>query len=234
MFDWLVETFNTYPYLGVGVVFLICGLGLPLPEEIVLVAAGYACFKGSAHLETMMAACAVSILIGDLVPFALGRWLGLPLLRLRPMRLIITPQRLARFNRWFRRRGNLVIFFSRFVAGIRVVAYFTAGTVKMKWWRFIAIDICGIALIVPVFVYVGYRFGGAIDDVIARVQTLERGILYTAIGVGVVVGVWYWIRWRSRQRLLIGTSTETYVEPSEPVRRPPDDSESDEASDSGQ
>ena len=216
-FDQLVEMFNTYPYLSVGLVFLLCGLGLPLPEEIVLIAAGYVCFNGVAEIGPMMAASAVAIMVGDIIPFALGRWLGLPLLRVRPMKLIITPQRLARFNRWFRRRGNLVIFFSRFVAGIRVVAYFTAGTVKMPWWRFIILDLCGIALIVPPLVYVGYRFGGTIQDAISQVQELERGILYTVLGAGALVGSWFWLRWHRRQRLLVGTQKESYVEPSKPV-----------------
>ena len=36
MFDWLVETFTAHPYLAAAVVFLICGMGFPLPEELVL------------------------------------------------------------------------------------------------------------------------------------------------------------------------------------------------------
>lgn len=223
MFDWLVETFSAYPYVGVGVVFFFCGLGLPLPEEIVLVAAGYVVFKDLASLDWMMVACTCAILLGDLLPFALGRVFGLPLLRLRPMRMIITTQRLARFNRWFRRRGHLVIFFARFVAGIRVVAYFTAGTLKTSWLKFILIDLLGIVLIVPLLVFVGYRFGQHIDDAIAKVQQLERGMLITGLVAAVVIGGWYYLRWRRRQRALVGASTETFVEPSQPVRKPSDE-----------
>ena len=224
-----------HPYLGVAIVFFACGLGLPLPEELVLVTAGYVCFRGHADLEAMTAACAAAILLGDIVPFALGRWLGLPLLRLKPVRLIITPRRLARFNRWFRRRGILVIFISRFVAGIRVVAFFTAGTLKMSWTKFLLIDLLGIALIVPLLVFAGYHFGGTIDQIIVEVQALERGILYTALGAATLIGIWYWLRWRRRQRLLIGTQTETYVEPSQPVSTvvdsAPDSSDTDPVND---
>ena len=55
MFDWLVETFSAYPYAGVALVFLACGLGLPMPEEIVLLFAGYLCYQGLADTSTMMA-----------------------------------------------------------------------------------------------------------------------------------------------------------------------------------
>ncbi|MBL8756675.1 MAG: DedA family protein, partial [Planctomycetes bacterium] len=84
MFDQLVAIIQAYPYLSVGVVFLLCGLGLPLPEEIVLLAAGYVCSKSAAtaNLPTMMAACGGAILLGDLVPAVLGRVFGVRLLRL--------------------------------------------------------------------------------------------------------------------------------------------------------
>lgn len=219
MFDSLVDLFSAYPYLGVTLMFLICGCGLPLPEEIVLVAAGYTCFKGLADVKTMMLVCVGAILLGDVIPFALGRWLGLPLLRLKPVRMIITTERLARFHRWFRRRGTLVIFISRFIAGIRVVAYFTAGTMKTSWSRFILIDLCGIMLLVPPLVFVGYRFGGTIDDAIAAVKTAERGILWSAAVGAVGLGLWYWLRRRRRRKALVGTLKETFVEPRSPVRK---------------
>ncbi len=40
MFDQIVEIIKQYPYVGVAAVFLLCGLGLPLPEEFVLLAGG--------------------------------------------------------------------------------------------------------------------------------------------------------------------------------------------------
>ncbi len=211
MFDWLVETFTAYPYLGVAAVFFIVGIGAPLPEEIVLIAAGYVCFKNWAQLPPMMLTSAATILAGDLLPFFLGRTFGSRLLRLRPMRVLINRRRLARFDQWFRRRGDLVIFFSRFVTGLRVVAYFTAGTMRMTYRRFITLDLLGIAVVVPVFVWVGYHFGAYIDDAIVRVQRVERGIvLGTLAGIAVVI-LLYWLRRRRRAAPLAGPQ-ETFVE----------------------
>jgi membrane protein DedA with SNARE-associated domain len=224
MFDWLIETFSAYPYLGVGLVFLLCSIGLPLPEEVVLVAAGYVCFKGLANRYWMMAACGAAILAGDLIPYSLGRLFGSRIVRVRPMRFLVTPQRLARFNRWFRRWGNLVIFFARFAAGVRVVAYFTAGTLKTPLLRFVLLDSLGILIVVPPMVFLGHHFGGAIDDGVRRVQAFERGALIGLGACALVVGGWWWLRERRRQRLLVGQTVETYVEPSAPVlQEPPPD-----------
>ncbi len=226
MFDWLVETFTLYPYWGVAIVFVLCGLGLPLPEEIVLVSAGYVCFKGFAHPGWMIGACSASILVGDAVPFLLGRVFGPRLLRLRPLRVIVNRRRLAKLDLWFRRRGDLAVFFARFVPGLRVVAYFTAGTLRMRVARFLVLDIAGIALVCPPLVWVGYHFGSVIDDAIVQVQRVERGILWTVIAGIVVVVVTYSLRQRKKQRELTRTPAETYVEPTVPPPvLPPDGGE---------
>ncbi|MDP6928073.1 MAG: VTT domain-containing protein [Planctomycetota bacterium] len=215
MFDWLVEIFTNYPYMGVAAIYLLAGLGFPLPEELVAISAGYICFKDLADPLPMMATCAASILAGDVIPFTLGRIFGSRLLRLRPFRLLITHQRLATFDTWFRRRGDLVIFFARFFPGLRIVAYFTAGTMKMRWRRFLTLDLLGILLVVPLFVWVGMEFGSIIDEVVEQMQKLERGLLITLIAAGIIVITTYWLRRRRRRKALLAEGpSETYVEPS--------------------
>ncbi len=213
MFDWLVDAFTAYPYLGVAVAFFFCSIGLPLPEELVLIAAGYVCFRGWAEWPWMMSASAGAILLGDLLPFFLGKTFGTRLLRLRPLRLLVNKRRLSRFDRWFRRRGDLVIFFARFIAGLRVVAYFTAGTMRMSYRRFLTLDLLGIALVVPTFIWIGYRFGHIIDDAIERVTQVERGI-QIAVVVSIALAVLlYWVRSHRRNAQIAGRRSETYVEP---------------------
>ena len=214
----LVALFAAHPYLGVALVFVLCGLGLPLPEEIVLVVAGYLCYRFPERTEVprMMAACASGILVGDVLPFLLGRVFGPRLLRLRLVRLVISRQRLFIFDRWFRRRGDLVIFFARFVPGLRVVAFFTAATMRMRLRRFLLLDLLGIGLFVPALVWVGWHFGPIIHDAIEWVRRVERGIFVTAVVAVAVVGVWYWLRRRRKRRALVDGPAETFVGPSQP------------------
>jgi membrane protein DedA with SNARE-associated domain len=219
MFDQIVNAITEYPYYGVALVFLLCGIGLPLPEEIGLLAAGYVCAKFPEHasLHWMMLWCAGSILAGDLIPFVLGRVFGVRLLRVRWLRYFVTKQRLAMFDRWFRRRGDLVIVIARFIAGLRVVAFFTAGTMKMPWRRFLLLDGLGIAVLVPLLTWIGFHSAGFIERAISTVQKVERGMLWGSIGGGVVVGLWLWLWQRRRQRRLHRRPAETFVEPQRPV-----------------
>lgn len=224
MFEGLLAEFESHPYLGTAIVFVLCGLGLPLPEEIVLLAAGFLCAQkpDEISLPLMMTSCATAILVGDLLPFLGGRVFGVRLLRLRWMRYFITRQRLASFDRWFRRRGDMVIIIARFLAGLRVVAFFTAGTMKMPWRRFLFLDGLGIVLLVPVLVWLGFHGAPFIKTMIQTVQQVERGILWTAAGVAVLGSLWWWLR-RRRQGLLAQANrpTESFVQPKVPVQEPP-------------
>lgn len=221
MFEDLVAAVQDYPYPGLAVVFLLCGIGLPLPEEIVLLAAGYICYTWPDHaqLPLMMAWCAGAILAGDLLPFVLGRVFGVRLLRLRWLRLVINKQRLASFDRWFRRRGDLVIVITRFIPGLRVVAFFVAGTMKMHWGRFLLLDGIGILMIVPLLTWIGFHSASFIEGVIATVQRVERGILWGVLAGGVVLGTWFWL-WRRKHRRRPTRPAEAFVQPQRPVLLP--------------
>jgi membrane protein DedA with SNARE-associated domain len=232
--EWLTEWFAadpSYSYVSVAVLFVLCGVGLPLPEEIILVSAGYLCYQGHADYWVMTLVCAGAILVGDVIPFLLGNLFGPRLLRLRWLRFVINRQRLATFDRWFRRRGDMVILIARFIPGLRVVAFFTGGTMRMKWRRFLLLDTCGIALTAPTFVFVGWHFGDKIHEAFRWVQQIEGALLYGALTAAGIVVLWYWLRQRARRKMTSGPR-ETIVKPSrtattEPAEttetdRPPD------------
>ncbi len=220
MFEQIVQHISEYPYIGVALAFVLCGLGLPLPEEIGLLAVGYLCakFPDRAQLPLMMAWSGGAILAGDLLPYVGGRWFGVRLLRWRWLRFYVNKQRLARLDLWFRRRGDMVILIARFVAGLRVVAFFFAGSMRMSWQRFLFLDGLGIALIVPVFTWLGYRGHPYIEDVIAQVQRVERGLLWALVSLLAVGLAWYWL-WSRRRRLQQEQRpTEAFVQPQRPVQ----------------
>jgi len=216
----LIQTITDYPYIGAAALFLLCGLGLPLPEELVLLAAGFVCakFPDKAQLLPMMGWCAGAIVVGDMIPFALGKVFGVRLLKLRWVRFLITKQRLAVFDHWFRRRGDLVIVISRFMPGLRVVAFFTAGAMKMRSTRFLMLDGLGVALIVPLLTWLGFRSAGFIEEAFATVQQVERGLLWAVVGLALALAAWLWIWKRRRSSRQQQALQEAFVQPKTPVQ----------------
>lgn len=197
---------------------LLCGIGLPLPEELILVAAGYVAYRGELagdghHPAGLALTASVAILVGDSIPYVLGRKFGPKLLRLRLVRTWITQEGLARFDRWFQRHGRLTIFVARFLPGIRVPAFFTAGSMNTSVARFLMMDGLGVLISAPLFVWLGYYFGEDITTLVEWVRRAEHTVLW-AIGIGVVLAVaiyFFWYRRRRTQRLLGAPVTEATV-----------------------
>lgn len=182
---------NTSGPVAYAVVFgilLACGLGVPLPEDVSLILGGYLVHKDRADLLLMMATGFLGILVGDSLIFFAGRRLGTKV-GAKPggfFGRIVTPEKRAKVEGLFVRNGEKIVMAARFMPGVRAVTYFTAGSAHMSYLRFILFD--GLAALVsaPVFIYLGFRFGGQLDTLIDNVrkgQTRVLVVLLAAIGV---------------------------------------------------
>jgi len=199
-------------HFGYGIVFLIlllCGFGLPMPEDIVLVTGGvlawlasdlpHATLRGMLRDDGLLAMIAIGlggILAGDSVIFLAGRRYGARVADFRPLRRIITPEKLQLVERKIRTRGNVVVLFARFLPGLRAPTFFTVGHARMPYWEFLLFD--GVAALVsaPLWVCVGFWFG---SDLQAAATVAGRFSNYILLGVGVVL-VAFLVRWAQGRR----------------------------------
>ena len=216
--DSLLHFLEQYPYPGLILFMILCGLGLPVPEEITLAFAGYISYAGKADVWWAAVACGIGILAGDLLPFTLGRLFGPRILRIRAVRAFVTRRRLSSFDKWFQRQGYKALIAARFLPGMRTAAFFTAGALKLSLFRFMLIDGLGILVVTPTFVFLGYHFGSEIDQLIKFIGRAERAVLWTGVAAVALLFVLWQVR--ARRRGLAQKQkepTETYVEPSIPA-----------------
>ena len=74
--EFLMGLDGVTPYLIVFTILLACGLGLPIPEDITLFAAGLAAYYGNANHHVMVAVSFIGVMIGDSFVFFLGSRFG--------------------------------------------------------------------------------------------------------------------------------------------------------------
>jgi membrane protein DedA with SNARE-associated domain len=111
---------------------------------------------------------------------------------------IVTPEKRRRVEELFGRHGEKIVMIARFLPGVRAVTYFTAGSARMKYRRFIFFDGMAALVSAPVFVYLGYHFG---DELEALVRAVRRGESAVIIILAVVASLFIYRRWRvSAQR----------------------------------
>ena len=181
-----------FAYATVFAILVACGLGVPLPEDISLILGGFLAHKGAASLPVMMVVGFLGILVGDSLIYLAGRRLGSRLGRNPDAKgggffaKIVTPAKRAKVESLFVSHGQKIVMIARFMPGVRAVTYFTAGSVHMAYWRFILWDGLAALLSAPVFVWLGFHFGGELDMVIGKLkegQVVVMGSL-AALAVG--------------------------------------------------
>ena len=195
----LLGTEGLMAYGTVFGILLACGLGLPLPEDVALILGGYLAHAGAADLWGMMVVGYVGIAVGDSLTYTAGRRFG-PRPGQPPKgvwRRLLTPEKLDRVRGLYERHGAKVVMVARFLPGLRAVAFFTAGSTRMSYWRFIFFDSVAALASAPIFVFLGWYFGGELDALIHR---LKQGQLSAFALVGVVAAVWVGVKLWKRKR----------------------------------
>lgn len=194
----LLDFFTSYGYVAVFVVLLICGFGVPIPEDITLVAGGVIAGLGYANEHWMFAVGMAGVLLGDGVMFTAGRVFGHKVLRFRLVSRILTQQRFEAVQEKFEKYGNWVLFVARFLPGLRSPIFVTAGmTRRVSYLRFLLMDGFAALISVPVWVYLGYFGAANLDHLMLLVHRGQAGI-FAALGVlALALGVLWWRRRRA-------------------------------------
>src|SRR4029077_690426 len=106
-------------YLGIALILILGGLGLPIPEEAPIIVAAVLTRNGTLSGPLAIAGCLGGVLIGDMVVYLLGFFYGEKVLSLRLTRRLLTRQREAQIKGYFHRHGFKILVSGRFVPGLR-------------------------------------------------------------------------------------------------------------------
>ncbi len=174
------------PYLIFFLLFLATGFGLPLPEDIPLLVAGYMCSASiydHPQIEIMIPVCLVAIVGSDLVLYLAGRKFGHKLLRKRFVGRILSRKRLLKAELEIVRHGGKFVFVARFLPGLRAPAFFASGVFKVPVARFLLYDGLAAMISVPTILMLGAIFATELDH--AR-QQIVKGQTWT-VGIAIAL-----------------------------------------------
>ncbi len=168
--------------------------GLPLPGTTALIAA--ALYAGTSHhldIVGLIAAGFLGASLGSAIGFGLGWWGGWGLLKRYGRYLRLTDSRLKVGRYLFAEHGGKMVFFGRFVTGLRTWGAFLAGANRMRPTRFICFSTLSAFVWAAVNGLQYYFFGHLLDLV-----GTALGVLLLLAGIGIAVAGAMYIRRRGR------------------------------------
>lgn len=177
---------SKFSYIGLFGVLIAAGLGVPLPEDIPLLAAGWLAYRGSADFWLMILTGLAGVMVGDSLIFNMGRRYGMHIVEHKWLRRIAKPWLLEKARVLYANHGMKILFAARFMPGLRSVLFLTAGVFRIPFWKFFLIDGFAALISVPVWVWVGYKFSAHIEGILGgtRVATMVIGGLLVASLIG--------------------------------------------------
>ncbi len=208
---------------------VLCGFGLPLPEDVVLVTGGVLAWLSSPleslalremaadpGLHLMVLVGLAGILAGDSIIYWLGRRLGVRVAEFRLLRRLVPPDKLEEVEKRLRRRGNLVVVLARYLPGLRAPTYFTVGHSRLPYWEFLLFDGLAALISAPLWICLGFWFG---DDIEHAAREATRFGHYILLAVAVVLAALAF-RWIQRRRAVqAAQARDAAAQPSEAPER---------------
>lgn len=194
------EWFAAHGYVAVAVILFLSNLGLPMPSVLSLVLAGAAAHHGSLNFAVLVLVAAAAQEAGATTLYLAGRKTGWWLLG-KLCRVSMDPETcIFRSADFFYRRGARTLLFARFVPGLASMAPPLAGSLNMRFRRYIRYDLAGVLLHVLTYTAAGFflsPFIRAITDALAVFGHVAMGlVVVVALGY---FGTWMLTRVRDRK-----------------------------------
>lgn len=181
--------YGTYSYFVMFGFLIACGFGFPMPEDIVLITGGILAARGITDVWMVNMVCMMGVLMGDGTVFYLGRRYGQRIKTFPIIRKILNEKTDQRVEHIFRKYGKKVIFFARFMPGLRTPIFMTGGIYRVSPWTFLLLDGFAALISVPLWIHVGYLFGKNLEELEKKMQEFQIGLYVILFAVIVLIVV---------------------------------------------
>jgi membrane-associated protein len=160
--EWITQFGSTTYLIVFGIVFAETGLVVTpfLPGDSLLFALGALCGVDNAFLkpEILFPGMLIAVFCGDNLNYFIGRQAGARLFQ-NPNSKLFRREYLTRTEKFYAKRGGIMVILARFAPILRTFSPFVAGMARMSYRRFLAYSVGGSVAWVGAFLGAGYYFG---------------------------------------------------------------------------
>ena len=202
--NWVIHALENYGLLIVFLTMMAESTCIPIPSEVVVPYGGVLAAQGHVQLWAVIVVATLANLVGCSIAYVVGRYGGRALFVRYGRYVGVSHRHLEQADEWFDRRGEVTVFFTRMMPGVRTFISLPAGIMKMNVGKFLLYSFLGSIPWNAGLAYLGYGAGKAVgEDGWAALQdqfSRYNKIFYVVLAV-VVVGLVGWgvLHWQRRK-----------------------------------
>jgi membrane protein DedA with SNARE-associated domain len=195
IFTW-IEHYKNGAVFGLQFLGII---GLPIPNDSMLLFLGYFVQHHRSELASLLAAAILGSICGVTASYLLGHTFGLYLLRRFGARIGLTAEKIEGAHAWFKRTGKWALVLGFFIPGVRHLSGYVAGSAELEFPVFAGCAYSGAALWVVVFMSLGAWLGKGWEKLARHIHP-ATAVVFTAVLTlaGLYLAHLVWKSWKGR------------------------------------
>jgi membrane protein DedA with SNARE-associated domain len=168
---------------------------LPVPANLLLLAAGALVGLGKLNLASIIASAVVAFLLADTAWYGAGRRWGGRMLGFVCGATGGPAAYVGKISSSFRRHGVRWLLISKFLIGADAVAAPIAGITRTGLLRFLFFDALGAILWSSAYTALGYIFGDQLDHIAEYIPTMRKSLVLAGFGGLGILMIFKLARW---------------------------------------
>lgn len=166
----------------------ICSLGVPIPEELIIISAGlvghmalnpdlYPPPEGAGHPVnpyTLAVVCFSAVVITDYLVFSMGKFFGKQIIYSKRFGKYFPEEKILRIREWAKKYGLYAPGVFRFLPGLRFPGHMMCGAMGVPTWAFLLTDGGAALFSVPTQVLLVSFYG---NDILLLLSKFKKWVL---------------------------------------------------------
>lgn len=174
--EFFVHFVERLGYIGIFIMTLIESTFIPIPAEVTMIPAGYLVHQGRLNGILVFLSSLAGSVGGAYINYWIARRYGRHLFTTYGKYFMLTPQKLAKIEKYFVEHGGVSVFSGRLLPGIKHYISFPAGLAQMPVKPFLFYCVISGAIWMGALLLLGY-FIGANEDLIKKYLLIVKGLL---------------------------------------------------------
>lgn len=197
MQEFILLMMDKFGYLGVFALIAIENIFPPIPSEVILLFGGFMTTNTSLNVVFMIIAATLGSLLGAIVLYYIGKIFN----KERLKRIVsgkvgkvlrLKAKDIDKADEWFDNKGNITVFFCRFVPIVRSLISIPAGMSEMPMLKFLIYTIVGSAIWNTVLIVLGNRVGENWESILGIFDRYSHIVVIVLIIIFVGFLIWFY------------------------------------------
>lgn len=160
----IISFMDQFGYLGIMLLVALENVFPPIPSEVILAFGGFMTTYTSLHVIGVIISATIGSVVGAIILYFIGKLLNkerlISIVSGKVGKILrLKPKDIEKADKWFDERGNIAVFFCRFIPIVRSLISIPAGMSDMPIRSFLLFTTIGTLIWNTVLVVLGSKMG---------------------------------------------------------------------------